>query len=156
MTKFACMKTTQRLDNALKKLYKAFHEDTLHPECCKQCAVGNILDNTDGWKYLTDLHGSVVLNYVGMVNQNFGRKLNGYTPMELLQIEAEFLKGCGYSLPLDPNRKKPKNPTDQETLFNGLCKTVEFLCKLDGVENVLDYSKLFEFKNRNQPIFTRS
>ena len=141
------MKTPPRLENALRKLYKAFHEGMLHPECCKQCAVGNILDNTDTWKHLTDLHGSLKLNYVGMVNQNFGKKFNGYTPLELLQIEAEFLKGCGYTLPLNGNGKKPQTPTDKEILFNGLNKTVEFLCELDGVENVMDYSKLFEFKN---------
>ena len=133
------MKTSQRLDKALKKLYKAFHEGTLHPECCKQCAVGNILDHTDAWKHLTDLHGSVVLNYVGLVNQNFGRRFNGYTPLELLQIEVEFLKGCGYSLPLDRHCKKPRDPIDKETLFYGLSKAVEFLCKLDGVDNIMDY-----------------
>jgi hypothetical protein len=141
------MKTAQRLDHALRKLYNAFHEGTLHPECCKQCAVGNILDNNDSWKHLTDLHGSMVLNYVGLVSQNFGRRFNGYTPMELLQIEAEFLKGCGYTLPLDRNCKKPDDPTDKEFLFNGLSKAVEFLCKLDGIENVTDYSKLFDFEN---------
>jgi len=146
------MKTTQRLDTALRKLYKAFHEGTLHPECCKQCAVGNILDNTDSWKHLTDLHGSLKLNYVGMVNQNFNRRFNGYSPLELLQIEAEFLKGCGYSLPLDLKCKKPKNPTDNEILFNGLCKAVEFLCQLDGIKNVMDYTKLLEFKQRKQSI----
>lgn len=147
------MKTTQRLDNALSKLYKAFHNGTLHPECCKQCAVGNILNNTDSWKHLTDLHGSVVLNYVGMVNQNFGRRFNGYTPFELLQIEAEFLKGCGYTLPLDRNCKKPQNPTDKEILFNGLCKTVAFLCQLDGVENIMDYPRLFQFNQGKQHIY---
>ena len=144
------MKTSTRFDNALKKLYKAFHEDTLHPECCKQCAVGNILDNSDSWKHLTDAHGSVVLNYVGIVNQNFGRRFKGYTPLELLQIEAEFLKGCGYILPLDHRHKKPKNSTDKEILFNGLCRTGAFLCQLEGIENVLDYSKLFEFNPRKQ------
>lgn len=140
------MITSKRLDNALKKLYNAFHEGTLHPECCKQCAVGNILDNTDAWKHLTDVHGSVALNYVGLVHQNFGRRFNGYTPLELLQIEAEFLKGCGYTLPLNRNVKKPKNPTDKEILFNGLCKTVAFLCKLDRIENVMDYSTLMNLK----------
>jgi len=143
------MSTSPRLDNALKKLYKAFHENTLHPECCKQCAVGNILDRTDSWKHLTDAHGSVVLNYVGLVNQNFGKRFGGYTPLELLKIEAEFLKGCGYSLPLNRRGIKPQNPTDKEILFNGLCKTIEFLCKLDGVENVMDYSKVFE-KDKNK------
>lgn len=144
------MKTSYRLDNALRKLYKAFHNDTLHPEYCNSCAVGTILDNTDSWKHLTDIHGSTQLNYVGLVNQNFGYKFNGYTPYELLQIEAIFLKGCGYSGALDRTCKKPKNPTNKERLFNGLSKTVEFLCKLDGVANVMDYSKLFEFE-QEQP-----
>jgi hypothetical protein len=147
MEKLKPMKTSVRLERALSKLYTAFHQGTLHPECCKHCAVGNILDHSDAWKHLTDLHGSVVLNYVGLVNQNFGRQFNGYTPLELLQIEAKFLKGCGYTLPLDRNCKKPQNPLDKETLFNGLCKTVEFLCKMDGVSNVMDHSKLFEFEN---------
>jgi hypothetical protein len=91
----------------------------------------------------------MVLNYVGLVNQNFGRRFNGYTPLELLQIEVEFLKGCGYSLPLDRHCKKPRDPIDKETLFYGLSKAVEFLCKLDGVDNIMDYSKLFEFEYNN-------
>ena len=138
------MKPKNRLEQAVLKLYNAFNNGALHPLCCKQCAVGNILDNTDSWKHLTDLHGSVVLNYIGLVNQNFGKKFNGYTPLELLQIEAEFLKGCGYKLPLNRRSKKPQNPTDKEILFNGLCKTIEFLCRLDGITNVMDYSILFK------------
>ena len=139
------MKTSYRLEQAISKLYKAFHNNTLNPECCFQCAVGNILDNKDAWKNLSDHHGSLQLNYVGLVNQNFGRKFNGYSPLELLNIEAKFLKGCGYSLPLNRLGTKPKNPKDKEVLFNGLCDTVAFLCALDGVDNVMDYSKLFDF-----------
>ena len=140
------MDTSKRLEQAIRKLYIAFHNGTLHPECCKSCAVGNILDNKDSWKHLSDSHGSLQLNYVGLVNQNFGRKFNGYSPMELLQIETEFLKGCGYGLPLNRNNRKPKNPTDKEVLFQGLSSAIAFLCALDGVENVMDYSKLFEFR----------
>lgn len=141
------MNTSRRLDQAISKLYKAFHNNELHPECCQKCAVGNILDHTDAWKHLSDDHGSLNLNYLGMVHQNLGRTFNGYSPMELLQIEASFLKGCGYTLPLHHKNKKPKNPTDKDTLFNGLSETVALLCKLDGVENVMDYSKLFETEN---------
>lgn len=141
------MQTSLRLENAMKKLYNAFHNNTLHPECCQQCAVGNILDNKDAWKHLSDTHGSLQLNYVGTVHQNLGRKFNGYLPIELLQIEATFLKGCGYSLPLNHKGKKPKDPKNKEVLFNGLCDTVAFLCSLDGVDNVMNYSKLFEFEN---------
>lgn len=145
------MDTSKRLDQAINKLYLAFHNNTLHPECCKNCAVGNILDNRDSWKHLSDSHGSLRLNYVGMVHQNFGRKFNGYSPMELLQIEAVFLSGCGYVLPLNQNNARPKNPTDNEVLFQGLSDTIAFLCKLDGVENIMDHSKLFEFKEEKNP-----
>ncbi|HLV14034.1 MAG TPA: hypothetical protein VKY41_02560 [Xanthomarina sp.] len=140
------MKTTKRLDLALQKLYVAFQNNTLHPECCKQCAVGNILDNNDSWKHLSDQHGSLNLNYVGLVNQNFGRKFNGYSPLELLQIEAVFLKACGYQLPLHNKNKRPKNPTDKDVLFEGLSAVVRFLCKLDQIQDVMDCSELFQYK----------
>ena len=90
------MKTTKRLEKALIKLYNAYHNNRLNPEDCKACAVGNILDNFDSWKYLSDKHGSLQLSYVGRVHQNLGRKFNGYTPKELLQIEKVFLDACGF------------------------------------------------------------
>lgn len=144
------MKTSYRLEQALIKLYNAFHTDQLNPECCFHCAVGNILDNTDSWKHLSDSHGSLQLNYVGLVHQNLGRKFNGYTPVELLKIEIQFLKGCGYSLPLNRSSKRPEDPKDKDLLFNGLCKTVAFLCELDGIDNVMEYYRFFEFDN-HQP-----
>jgi hypothetical protein len=141
------MKTTIRIEEAIKKLYIAFHSDKLNPECYIQCAVGNILDNTDSWKHLSDNHGAIKLNYVGKVHQSLGRKFNGYTPLELLQIEATFLKACGYKLPLHYKNEKPQNTTNKDVLFKGLCYVISFLCELDGVSNVMDYNKLFEFKN---------
>jgi len=141
------MKTAGRLERAITKLYVAFHSGALHPECCKSCAVGNICDNTDTWNYLTETHGSLQLSYIGRLNENFGRKIHGYSPKELLQIEAVFLSGCGYDLPLVRGSKRPENPTNKDLLFNGLSDTVAFLCKLDLVPNVMDYSRLFEFEN---------
>ncbi|MFL1012992.1 Na(+)-translocating NADH-quinone reductase subunit F [Flavisericum labens] len=148
------METTNRFENAIKKLYNAFYSGTLNPECCKQCAVGNILDNTDSWKHLSDNHGSTKLNYVGSVHQNLGRTFNGYSPLELLKIEATFLKACGFELPFHHKNNKPKNPTDNQVLFEGLCAVVKFLCKLDNIPNVLGYTSLFEYENKplNIPI----
>jgi len=144
------MKTSVRLEQAITKLYVAFHNGTLNPECCKSCAVGNICDNTDYWNYLTESHGSLELSYIGNLNENFGRRVYGYSPKELLQIEIVFLKGCGFSVPLTLHSIRPVNPTDKDLLFHGLNATIEFLCKLDDIPNVMDYSKLFEFEN-NQP-----
>ena len=141
------MKTTSRLESALKKLYIAFYDNTLNPECCKQCAVGNILDQKDSWKHLSDSHGGLELNYVGKVHQTLGRKFNGYSPLEILKIENIFLSACGFKLPLHYKNEKPKNPTDKDVLFNGLFAVISFLCELDGVSNVKDYTRLFEIKN---------
>jgi hypothetical protein len=141
------MNTPKRLESALIKLYNAFHSNTLNPEDCAACAVGNILDNHDSWKHLSDAHGSLKLSYVGTVHQNLGRRFNGYTPIEIVQIEKIFLEACGFQTPLCHYNKKPTNPKDKELLFNGLCAVVELLCKLDEVPNVMDYTQLFEYEN---------
>ena len=146
------MHTPKRLEDALIKLYNAFHNDELNPECCSACAVGNILDNHDSWKHLSDHHGSLELSYVGKVHQQLGRTFMGYTPMELLQIEKVFLEACGYKTPLCHYDPKPRNPRSKEVLFKGLSAVVSFLCELDNIANVMDYSKIFEYDQEN-PVY---
>jgi hypothetical protein len=146
------MQITKRLEDALVKLYNAFHNNRLNPEDCTACAVGNILDNHDSWKHLSDKHGSLQLNYIGQVHQNLGRKFNGYTPAELLQIEKVFLDACGFKTPLCHYNPKPINPTESDNLFNGLSAVVDLLCTLDKVDNIMDYSKLFEQEN-GEPVY---
>lgn len=146
------MQTPKRLEAALIKLYNAFHNNELNPECCSACAVGNILDNIDSWQHLSNDHGSLELSYVGRVHQRLGRKFNGYTPLELLKIEQIFLDACGFITPLCHYNPKPKNPTHKDTLFNGLCAVVAYLCKLEGIADVMDYSKIFEFE-QDDPVY---
>lgn len=141
------MNAPSRLEKAIQKLYTAFHNNELDPECCRRCAVGNILDGQDAWKNLSDYHGSLKLNYVGIVNQNLGKRFNGYTPLELMQIEATFLQSCGYSIPLKSNSKRPKNPKDKDLLFTALCATVQLLCQLDKVDNVMDNTSYLKIIN---------
>lgn len=136
----------KRLEHALSKLYAAYHNGLLDPEDCLHCAVGNICDNQDFWKNFTNLHGSEQLNYVGLVNEKFGRRFYGYTPLELLQIEAVFLKGCGYSITSQKRLKKPAAQITSEMMFEGLYDTVIFLCALDGVENVMDLYQKLDFE----------
>lgn len=140
------MKTTLRFDQAIHKLYTAFHRNTLNPECCKQCAVGNLLDQSDAWKHFSEQHGSHHLSYVGQVHEALGRKFNGYRPSELLRIETAFLLGCGFSLPLHHKGDTPKFPTNKDTLFNGLEAAVAELCLLDGRTNMMDCSQLFQYE----------
>ena len=139
------MKTSVRFNNAINKLYNAFHNNTLNPEDCKQCAVGNILGQKDFWQHLTDYHGTTELNYLGLLHQNLGRKFNGYSPIELLQIESAFLKGCGYQFSNKNRLYKPDQITDYN-LFKGLCEVVTELCLIDGTANIMDCSVLFAFE----------
>ena len=148
------MKTTARFEQAITKLYTAFNNGNLHPECACQCAVGNICDNNDSWKNLSDAHGSLELNYVGRVNEGFGKRFNGYRPSELLQIEMAFLKGCGYKLPLHQKNKKPENPQDENVLFKGLAEAVNQLCELDQIENPMYH--FYRYFDRNKVIQTES
>ena len=140
------MNIPQRLEQALTKLYDAFHHGTLNPRCCHYCATGNICDRVDAWKNFTDHHGSMELNRLGRLNEAFGRRINGYLPSELLTIEAIFLQGCGYKIPFKRSDRSV-DPQDKDAQFNGLCAVVEYLCSLDGVGNVMDLTKLFEFEN---------
>lgn len=141
------MKTSPRFEQAVTKLYRAFHNNTLNPDSCTQCAVGNILDNKDYWKHLSDTHGSVKLNYVGLVNQNLGKRFNGYTPIELLQIEKAFLEGCGFIMPLHFKRTTFKKPS-KDALFNGLEAVVEILCSFDNLPDIMDCSSLFQYERK--------
>jgi len=135
---------SERLEMALNKMYRAFHNNELDPENCCHCAVGNICDNIDAWKHFTDVHGSEKLNYLGQLNENVNKRINGYSPSELLSIEAAFLKGCGYSLTSKNKLLKPAQIIDKEMMFQGLDAVVHYLCKLDGVENVMEQYKRFD------------
>ncbi len=146
------MKTSKRLEQALTKLYNAYHNNQLNPEDCAACAVGNILDNHDSWKHLSNQHGSLELSYVGRIHQNLGRKFNGYSPKEILQIEKVFLEACGFKTPLCHYNVKPLHPRANDVLFNGLSAVVSLLCKLDSIEDVMDLSKLFEQEN-GEPMY---
>ena len=141
------MKTTARFEAAVNKLYTAYHANTLHPEYCQQCAVGTILDGADAWKHLSDHHGSLCLSPVCTVHQQLGKRFNGYTPSELQPLEAAFLRGCGYQLPIKHNHFSPTNRTDKAILFDGLCATVQLLSQLDGLQDAMDVSALLNSRS---------
>ena len=146
------MHLPRRLDSAISKLYLAYVNNELHPEDACRCAVGNILDKSDLWKHLSDNHGSLELNYIGKIHEVLGKKFNGYIPSELLAIEAAFLTGCGYSLPLSYKGKKPKSPQGKTTLFNGLKEVISVLCSLDKVDNVMELTQLFTPKKIKEEV----
>jgi len=82
-----------RLENAITKLYTAFHEGTLDALDCTKCAVGNICNNHEEWKdsfILVETKESIKYH-------NF--KANeliletGYSHLELANVEQIFVNG---------------------------------------------------------------
>ena len=137
------MKTTERFDNALPKLYNAFHNGTLESQDCTMCAVGNICDNKYEWNNAVRTMVSrfgVTSRHIDINFMNETIKKSGYSVKELAEIELRFINEA-----LFKTGKETK-----ETQFKGLCAVVEYLCELDNIPNVMDYTKLFETEN-NEP-----
>lgn len=133
------MKTTERFENAVTKLYKAFHEGTLDAMDCKHCAVGNIIGH-DSWSCGS---GAYYFTTTKPIAQKFylnGLNNSGYNERELSKIEMNFILGVGYN-----GYFHEKNNKDFH--FNGLCAVIEYLAELDNIPNPMDYSKLFETEN---------
>jgi len=133
------MKTTKRFENAIMKLYKAFHENTLNSFDCRHCAVGNMCDNNSKWASARFTVSSV-WDYNNEEAKQVALKSN-YSLKELEFVEKVFIENVPY------NRQ-----TNKDAQFKGLCAVVEYLAKLDNIPNPMDYSKLFETQN-DKPIY---
>lgn len=136
------METTKRFENAVTKLYSAFHKNEMNAYNCSACAVGNICNGESAWKNVLGFNGSECeVPSVSLVNYNGHTKniikKTGYTPEELGWVELKFMKANPYG-----NQTK-------STQFQGLCNVVEYLCELDGIPNVMDFKSLFETENGN-------
>ena len=139
------MKTTERFDNAVSKLYKAYHNNRLNAFDCKACAVGNILNNDMSWDN----------GYIGARQFNESHlQLSGYSQIELNTVELKFMRGTNTTFQ-DAKFRHKLNEPNKETQFKGLCAVVEYLCELDNIPNVMDYTKLFESEN-NEPKYQLS
>lgn len=138
------MKTqlTPRLEHSITVLYNAFHNGTLNAFDCKACAVGNIVGH-DKWSMnAIDVDGSA-FKLVNRASIIFPYS-NYYSGFELFEVERIFLS--------EWVKNKTLAGFDKEIQFKGLCAVIKYLCELDGVENVMDYTKLFETEN-NEPVY---
>lgn len=132
-----------RLENAITKLYTAFHEGKLNAMdgCC--CAVGNLCNNEDYW---------VPIKYLSESGKEKAKIQSGYSHIELRQIESLFMFGYkvnykGTVLGRAEWADWRGTKLEKESQFKGLCAVVEYLCELDNIPNVMDYTKLFETEN---------
>lgn len=140
------MKTTPRFDSAVSKLYNAFHEKRLIGNDCTACAVGNMCDNSGSWFGAVDsARPELNMNYIKITKLPLMKNVvdnetiikTGYSGNQLAMIETLFLSEIDIV-------------ENEETQFKGLCKVVEYLCELDNIPNIMDYTRLFETEN-NQP-----
>ena len=116
-----------RLETAVTKLYNAYHNNELDAYQCSACAVGNILGH-GAWL----LHVPCEDHFFASSHPYITNNCSGYSIIELMNVERLFLTEIVGS-------KQTK-----ETQFNGLEAVVKYLCELEGVENFMDYTKLFE------------
>lgn len=141
------MKNTPRFEAAVPKLYNAFHEDRLNAYSCTACAVGNICNNIADWSLNLCYNDYRLIIEPSLKESDFNGLFSsesvinsGYSLYELSKIEAIFL---------NKHRCIDLLVKEQviEAQFNGLCAVVEYLCELDNIPNVMDYTKLFETEN---------
>lgn len=139
---------TERFNNAVTKLYTAFHEGTLDAMDCKHCCIGNLCGG-DQWVTF-QLSGFGKEN---RINTNFVNNTN-YSRQELATIEALFIFGvkdpitetelfsnsiAKYQIENGQNTKEEQ----KELQFKGLCAVIEYLAELDNIPNPFNFDNLF-------------
>ena len=137
----------KRFEQAVTKLYNAFHTGDLNAYDCEKCAVGNICGNSN-WseptaKFIKMTNTHTKFELVG--NDIFNIENTGYSAFELRCIEKIFMFGIlGGKMYFDRYKHIGETKHNQ---FRGLCAVIEYLCELDGIPNIMDYKSLFEVEN---------
>lgn len=131
------MKTTKRFDRAVTKLYNAFHNGELSAYDCTKCAVGNMCDNSSDWSSLRFCLGGDLKVYAPQ-HAYIAIEQTGYSDKEILHIENTFMS-C-FSGPDTEHSKQHQ--------FEGLEAVVKYLCELDGIDNVMEYTKIFDYNEK--------
>lgn len=175
------MKTTKRFENAVSRLYEAFHAGTLESQSCRACAVGNIV-GTQQWISGVDFDNptedgfyarGLITIQSGLSHAYKAFSKSGYSVEELSEVEYIFMRehdasgitmtfedalydiekyGYWVANGVDFDSEDEVRQYFREVQFKSLCKVVEYLSELDGIENPMDYSKLFETENCGESV----
>lgn len=125
-------KHSERFTNAVTKLYNAFHKGELNAMDCTKCAVGNMCNNSN--------HRAL----------KYEAPATGYSPKELMDIENIFMFGAKSLANIKWYAFSVNSSKANNKVFEALCAVVEYLCELEGIPNIMDYTSLFETEN-NEP-----
>lgn len=131
----------KRFTDALTKLYNAFHNNTLDAGDCEHCAVGNLLGHGNWICSSPTQYLRQGLSYTKFKLTMCNENKSGYSLEELKMVEYYFIIG---------HEKHDLENKDRQ--FKGLCKVIEYLCELDGIENVMDFTSLFETNEKGEAI----
>lgn len=149
------MNITKRFDEAVNKLYTAYHNNTLNAMDCQHCAVGNLCNNDVSWAGGRTAPGRVggsVIYWDRYKPQNFINPTQ-YTFEELIDIERAFLFGNSKKGELikfrniisnnDVTSHQNTKQKQKELQFQGLCAVIEYLANLDNIPNPFNFDNLF-------------
>lgn len=139
-------KLPKRFTGAMIKLYNAFHNNKLDAYDCEMCAVGSLVGHYMWYGLSINLDDPSQEDYMVIQTDEFimgGKNESEYSLLELKNIEILFIK--------EFQKNKIKDGRHKESQFNGLCAVIEYLCELDNIPSVLDYTSLFEFNENNEP-----
>ena len=130
------MKHSERFTKAVTKLYNAFHAGELEALDCGACAVGNICNNSTAWPNAGKFYDNS-FSYASPSQTRYAKQVierSGYSIEELIQVELLFIEAASLSVVVE----------SKESQFKGLCAVIEYLCELEGIPNIMDYTCLFE------------
>ncbi len=152
------LKAPERFENAVTKLYEAYHNGNLQKANCSCCAVGNLLNGYIGW-YEIFCDGRIRIKKESLYKEEIEKiEITGYSWREMAMVEKlfelntiydHFKHGVGRVYLSDEyvNITPEQYKQDQ---FKGLEAVVIYLCKLDNLPNIMDYTSLFSTETKKE------
>ena len=163
-----------RFENAVKKLYNAYHSDELAKGDCTKCAVGIICDNNTSWRsiFITSMEKNHQQQYPERYNSKaFGLAKQviddtGYTWRQLAKVEHSFEINTTIETLGSNNKREMKFFSNNRIEFIdynydllkgdqavGLRAVMVVLCKIEKIKNVSDYKNLFDTSLNHKQLF---
>ena len=128
------MKTTKRFDDAVTKLYTAYHNNTLNAFNCQACAVGNIVGHGDWHGYRVKRNKDYVIQLPVLSTMPCYPNNASYNAEELRKIEYTFMSAWVGTEEIGLHK---------ENQYKGLIAVVELLAEFDNIPNPFNLENLF-------------
>jgi hypothetical protein len=150
-----------RFESAIKKLVKAYFNNTLTKGDCKRCGTGTLVGGSE-WADAATIISSEdqpsnkwkvpsrkTIEEVMSTNENDPneiKRLADTREKEVNECIEKSEKASGYSiyelLEIEQAFEQNTNRSDEDMQYKGLCAVFEKLCELDGIEDPEPYKLL--------------